>query len=72
MYERCETSQICFSGEYEAAASHVRAAHLGEQLPGPGDGVLLEVVPKGPVAQHLKEGVVVRVLAHVVQVVVLP
>ena len=26
----------------------------GEELPGPGDGLLLEVVPEGEVAQHLK------------------
>ncbi len=31
----------------------------------------LEVVAEGPVAKHLEEGVVVHVLAHVVQVVVL-
>lgn len=31
----------------------------------------LEVVSKGPVAQHLEEGVVVEVAAHVLQVVVL-
>lgn len=32
----------------------------------------LEVIPKGPVPQHLEEGVVVGVTAHVLQVVVLP
>ena len=31
----------------------------------------LEIVPKGPGTQHLKEGVVVDVLPYVVQVVVL-
>jgi hypothetical protein len=50
----------------------IEATCLGEQLPGPGDGLLLEVVPKGPVPQHLKESVVVRVLAHIIQVIVLP
>jgi hypothetical protein len=50
----------------------IEAPYLGEQLPGPGDGLLLEVVPKGPVPQHLKESVVVRVLANVIQVIVLP
>mmetsp|Transcript_34600 Transcript_34600/g.67744 ORF Transcript_34600/g.67744 Transcript_34600/m.67744 type:complete len:395 (-) Transcript_34600:164-1348(-) len=45
--------------------------HLGEQLPCPGDGLLLEVVSEGPVAKHLKEGVVVHILAHVIQVIVL-
>lgn len=42
-------------------------SHLREQLPRPADGLLLEVVAKGPVAQHLKERVVVHVL-HGVQV----
>mmetsp|Transcript_1475 Transcript_1475/g.4732 ORF Transcript_1475/g.4732 Transcript_1475/m.4732 type:complete len:367 (+) Transcript_1475:614-1714(+) len=46
------------------------AADVGEQLPGPGDGLLLEVVTKGPVAAHLEEGVVVDVLADVVEIVV--
>ena len=31
----------------------------------------LEVVAKGPVAEHLKEGVVVHILADVIEVVVL-
>lgn len=31
----------------------------------------LEIIPKGPGAQHLEEGVVVDILPHVVQVVVL-
>lgn len=34
------------------------------------DTMYLKVVPEGPGAQHLKEGVVVDVLPHVVQVVV--
>ena len=41
-----------------------------EQLPGIGDGLLLEIVPKGPIAQHLKEGVVIHILAHIIQVIV--
>ena len=53
----------------------LRSSHcetrLREQLPGPVDGVGLEVVPEAPIAQHLEERVVVHVLAHVVQVVVL-
>ena len=55
-----------------APTTHLgESVHLCEKLPRPGDGLLLEVVPKGPVAQHFKKGVVVRVLAHVVQVIVL-
>jgi hypothetical protein len=48
-----------------------RAPDLGQQLPGPVDGLLLEVVAERPVAQHLEEGVVVGVLADVLEVVVL-
>lgn len=47
------------------------STHLGQQLPRPSDRLALEVVAKGPVAKHLKEGVVVVVLAHIVQIVVL-
>ncbi len=42
----------------------------GEQLPSPLDGFDLEVVAKGPVSKHFKEGVVVHVLANIVQIVV--
>ncbi len=42
-----------------------------EELPGIANGFPLEVVPKGPVAQHLKEGMMVHILAHVIQVIVL-
>mmetsp|Transcript_6447 Transcript_6447/g.19110 ORF Transcript_6447/g.19110 Transcript_6447/m.19110 type:complete len:1096 (+) Transcript_6447:257-3544(+) len=56
-------------GEVEAV--RVDAVGSGEQLPRPVDGLLLEVVAEGPVAQHFKKGVVVHVLAHVVEVVVL-
>ena len=52
-------------------AGRVEAVHRGEQLPGPADGLLLEVVAEGPVAEHLEVGVVVHVLAHVLEVVVL-
>lgn len=31
-----------------------------------------EVVSKRPIAQHLKEGVVIKVPAHIIQIVVLP
>ena len=44
---------------------------LGQQLPGPGDGFLLEVVAERPVAEHLEEGVVARGVADLVEVVVL-
>mmetsp|Transcript_40179 Transcript_40179/g.87808 ORF Transcript_40179/g.87808 Transcript_40179/m.87808 type:complete len:236 (+) Transcript_40179:2656-3363(+) len=44
---------------------------LGQQLPGPVDRLHLEVVTERPVAKHFKEGVVVDILAHILQIVVL-
>ena len=44
---------------------------LNDQLPGPGDGLLLEVVAEAPVAQHFEKRVVVGIQPHVLQVVVL-
>jgi len=48
-----------------------QAEFLREQFPGPGNGLLLEVVAKRPVAQHLEEGVVARGVADLIEVVVL-
>ena len=36
------------------------------------DGLLLEIVPEGEVAEHLEEGVVTRGLTHLLKIVVLP
>jgi len=44
--------------------------HFGEVFPSVGDGFFLEIVAKRPVAQHLKHGVVVGVVAHFLKVVV--
>ena len=44
---------------------------FSQVFPRIGDGLLLEIVPEGPVAQHLKHGVVVGVVPHLLQVVVL-
>ena len=44
---------------------------LGDELPGVVDGLTLEVVAEGPVAQHLEERVVVGVETDVFEVVVL-
>ena len=44
---------------------------FGHELPGPGNGLALEVVAEGKIAQHLEKGVVARGAAHVFQVVVL-
>ena len=49
-----------------------QAVFLGDQVPSVLDGVFLEVVTKGKVAEHLEEGVVTRRVAHVFKVVVLP
>jgi hypothetical protein len=48
-----------------------QAVDLGEQLPGPVDRFDLEVVAERPRAEHFEERVVVRVLADVVEIVVL-
>ena len=44
---------------------------LGNELPGPADGVFLEVVAEGKIPQHFKEGMVARGTAHIFQIVVL-
>ncbi len=49
-----------------------REAHdVDQEVPAPGDGLLLEVIAEGEVPEHLEEGVVARRVAHVFQVVVL-
>ena len=52
-------------------ARRIETVHLGEQFPRKVDSSLLEVVTERPVAEHLKEGVVVDVLADIVQIIVL-
>ena len=42
---------------------------LREQLPGPGDGLLLVIVAKGPIAEHLEESVVVSIVPYILQVI---
>ena len=42
---------------------------LREQLPGECDGVLLEIVAEGKIAQHLKESVMAAGVADVVEIV---
>jgi len=49
----------------------VQADHFGEKRPGETDGVFLEVVAEGEVAEHLEEGVMPGGTADVFQVVVL-
>ena len=56
-------------GDVEAV--FVDAIPVGQQFPGPVNGLPLEVVPKRPIAEHLEHGVVVGVHAHFFKVVVL-
>ena len=63
------SSSVVVDGDQQALGRQL--PDLGQQLPGPGDGVLLEVVAERPVAQHLEEGVVARGVADLVEVVVL-
>lgn len=52
-------------------ARRIETVHLGEQFPRKVDSAFLEVVAEGPVAEYLEEGVVVDVLADIVQIIVL-
>ena len=52
-------------GDVQALRGQVEV--LGHELPGPGDGVFLEVVADAEVTQHLEEGQVL-VVAHLVHV----
>lgn len=45
--------------------------HLGEKLPRPCNSILLEICCEAPIAKHLKEGVVVYILAHIIKVIML-
>ena len=54
-------------GEGQAVRIDAQPLRAGQELPGPGDGFLLEVVAERPVAQHLKEGQV-RGVADLVDV----
>ena len=49
----------------------IESVDLGQQFPRPVDRLGLEVVPEGPVAEHLEEGVVIGVASDVLEVVVL-
>ena len=51
----------CVIHGHQTGASGGQLQDLGEELPGPGDGLALEVVVEREVAQHLEERVVPRV-----------
>ena len=44
---------------------------LGDQRPGPFNGIRLEIVAKGKIAQHFEKRVVACCVAHIVEVIVL-
>ena len=58
-------------GDVEAVFGDAEPLGAGDQFPGEGDGVALEVVAEAEVAQHLEEGVVAAGEADVFKVVVL-
>jgi hypothetical protein len=59
-------------GHPETVRRNREIALAGHELPGEANGVALEVVPEGEVAQHLEEGVVPLGMPHLLQIVVLP
>ena len=66
-------ARLCFcialkNSRMEAAFFH--APHLRQQLPRPADRLFLEVIAERPVAEHLEKGVVIGVLAHIIEIVV--
>ena len=63
-------SVLCVAAEYRHPQPiRVQPPFLHQKLPGPRDSLFFEVIAKRPVAQHLKEGVMVAVLAHLLQIV---
>src|SRR5690606_24980814 len=55
----------------EQVRSQSQAVRRGDELPGKGDRVALEVITEGEVAEHLEEGVVALRVPHLLEVVVL-
>ena len=45
---------------------------IHHQVPGPLNGFLFEIISKGPIPQHLEEGVVIGIQAYIFQVIVFP
>jgi hypothetical protein len=58
-------------GDPETLRRDTQVGGAGDELPGEGDRVALEVVAEGEVAQHLEEGVVPPGVPHLLEVVVL-
>ena len=57
---------VFIDGDVQLLLGHLQ--HLGEELPGKGDGLPLKVIAKGEVAQHFKIGAVAVGVAHVLNV----
>ena len=55
------------AGEVQLVLIYAKPLVAGEKLPGVGYGFLFEVIPQGPVAQHLEEGAVGGI-AHLVYI----
>ena len=53
---------VLVDGDPELVHRHLH--NLGAELPGPGRGLVLEIVAEGEVAHHFKEGAVAGRLAH--------
>ena len=63
----------CFAGIIDGGIQPFRREFpdLDDQFPRPVNGLLFEIIAKGPVPKHFKESVVVGIQPHIVQVVVL-
>ena len=67
----CQTFLLVTTKNGYIKIAFVNMHHLGEKFPSIGNGLFLKVVAKRPVAQHLKHGVMVGIVSHLLQVVVL-
>ncbi|RIH81193.1 hypothetical protein Mterra_03332 [Calidithermus terrae] len=59
---------VLVDGDVDAVGLKAQPLGAGEELPGPLDGLLLEVVAEGEVAQHLEDGLVAVGAPHVLDV----
>ncbi|RIH82052.1 hypothetical protein Mrose_03476 [Calidithermus roseus] len=59
---------LLVDGDVDAVGVEAQPLGRGEELPGPLDGLLLEVVAEGEVAQHLEDGLVAVGAPHVLDV----
>jgi hypothetical protein len=59
---------VLIDGGIQAVGLQAHPFGAGEKFPGPGDGLVLEVIAEGEVAQHLEIGAVAVGLADVLDV----